>query len=231
MNQINIGNISVDVVKKDIKNLHLAVYPPSGRVRIAAPLRVKDEAIRLCAISRIPWIRKHQTKFRAQERQTPREYVSGESHYYKGKRYLLNVIYHDAPPRVIIRNKKYIDLYVRPGSSQAKRGEVMIEWYRQQLKAVMPVLIHKWEKETGIRVNDWQVKQMKVKWGTCNIKAKRIWINLELIKKPELYLEYIILHEMLHLLERTHNERYKEHLSKFMPHWRLYKEELNRFIL
>ena len=224
---MKVGNLVIDVVKKDIKNLHLGVYPPDGRVCIAAPLKVDDETIRLFAISKLGWIKKKQNKIQAQPRQSPREYISGESHYYKGNRYLLNVIYHAAAPKVVVRNKTYIDLYVRYGSIQEQRELVFTNWYRQQLKAEMPGLIAKWEQVIGVKTNDWGVKKMKTRWGTCNIQAKRIWLNLELIKKPQHCLEYVIVHELVHLLERNHGEHFKVYMSKFMPSWEFYKEELN----
>ncbi len=180
MHQIRVSDLVIDVDRKDIKNIHLGVYPPDGRVRIAAPLRVDDEAVRLFAISKISWIKKHQANFEAQERQSKREYVSGESHYFQGKRYLLNVIYHKGSPKVKVRNNTYIDLYVREGSDEAQRQKVMMNWYRQQLKQDIPPLIEKWAAVLGVRVNDWGIKLMKTKWGSCNIAAKRIWLYLEL---------------------------------------------------
>lgn len=231
MHQITVGELVIEVVRKDIKNLHLAVYPPDGRVRIATPLKLDDEAVRLFAISKIAWIKKHQAQFDAQPRQSTREFVSGESHYFHGHRYLLNVIYHQGAPKIAIRNKTYIDLYVREDRSEAQRQRVMMEWYRQHLKNDIPPLIAKWEEVMGVTVNDWGVKQMKTKWGTCNIEAGRIWLNLELAKKPNHCLEYIVVHEMLHLLERHHNERFVAHMNKFLPNWRFYKEELNRYPL
>jgi predicted metal-dependent hydrolase len=231
IHQIEVGNLSVDVIRKDIKNLHLAVYPPNGRVRVAAPLRINDEAVRLLVINRMPWIKRQQSKFDGQVRQTQREYVSGESHYFKGERYLLNVIYHDAPPSVEILNKTHINLYVRIGSPKAKREEIFTEWYREQLKNEIPDLVEKWSKITNTTIQDWQVKKMKTKWGTCNIAKKRIWLNLELAKKPLHSLEYVIAHEMTHLLERHHNDRFMALMDKFLPQWRFYREELNRSIL
>jgi len=231
MHQITLGNISIDVVRKDIKNLHLGVYPPNGRVRIASPLKIDDEAVRLFAISKMAWIKKQQLKFETQERQSERRFVSGESHYYKGNRYLLNVIYHNAAPKVEIRNKTYIDLYVRVGSTKEKREKVLTEWYRNQLKVQVPALIDKWQKIIGVKVNDWGIKKMKTKWGTCTIASCRIWLNLELAKKPEHCLEYIIVHEMIHLIERNHTDRFVAYMNKFMPQWHLYKEELNRSML
>ena len=229
--QIIIDDITVEVVKKDIKNLNLSFSHPTGRVHVSAPLRINDNAIRLFIVSKIHWIKKHQSKFDNQERQSEREFISDESHYYFGKRYLLNVIYHDSKPKVEIRNKTHIDLYVRLGSNQLQRQKVMTEWYRYQLKEQVPNLIDKWKYIVGVEINDWSVKKMKTRWGSCNRKNKRIWLNLELSKKPIHCLEFIIVHELTHLLERHHNEHFKSLMDGFMPNWRLYKEELNRFIL
>jgi len=226
--QIIVNDLVVDVVRKNIKNLHLAVYPPAGRVRVAAPLRVNDEAVRLFTISRLAWIKRQQAKFTAQERQSAREYVSGESHYYQGHRYLLNVTYRQGAPAIVIRNNKIIDLFARPASDTAQRERVLTAWYRRRLKEEIAPLIAKWETIIGVQVAGWGVKQMKTRWGTCNIEARRIWLNLELIKKPVHCLEYIIVHEMVHLLERHHNERFIAHMNSFMPLWQFYREELNR---
>lgn len=225
--QIKVSGLAVDVVRKDIKNLHLGVYPPMGRVRVAVPLRVSDEAVRLAVISRLSWIKRQKTKFTTQARQSMREYVSGESHYFQGRRYRLNVIYQSGAPRVAIRNKSSIDLYVREGSEREQREKVLLTWYRQQLKELIPALIAQWEPIVGVKVAEWHVKQMKTKWGTCNIEVQRIWLNLELAKKSKLCLEYIVVHEMVHLLERHHNDHFIELMNKFMPQWRLYREELN----
>ena len=229
--QIVVSGLTVDIVRKDIKNLHLAVYPPAGRVRVAAPLRVNDEAVRLAVISRLAWIKRQRTKFTSQARQSEREYVSGESHYFQGQRYRLNVIYQAGVPRVAIRNKSTIDLYVRGGSEREQREKALLEWYRLKLKELIPPLVAHWETIIGVQVADWQVKKMKTKWGTCNIAAGRIWLNLELAKKSALCLEYIIVHEMVHLLERHHNDRFAELMNNFMPQWRLHREELNRSAL
>jgi len=218
----------VDVVRKDIKNLHLAVYPPDGRVRVAVPLLIDDEAVRLAVISKLAWIKRQQALFQGQDRQSAREYVSRESHYYWGDRYLLNVAYHDAPPQVVVRNKTTLDLFVRGGSDTAQRERVLQEWYRQQLKAAIPPLIAKWEQVVGVQVAEWRVKRMKTRWGTCNEQARRIWLNLELVKKPPQCLEYIIVHEMVHLMERNHNERFVAYMDEFMPQWRLFRDELNQ---
>jgi hypothetical protein len=194
---------------------------------VAVPIRVKDDAVRLAVITRLAWIKKHQAKFEGQQRQSPREYVSGESHYLQGQRYLLHVIYHDQPPRVTVRNKTTIELRVRTGSNTAQKARVMHEWYRQLLKAEIPALLAKWEAVAGVQAQEWGVKQMKTRWGSCNVRARRIWLNLELAKKPVHCLEYIIVHELVHLLERLHNDRFNAYMDRFMPQWHLYRAELN----
>lgn len=228
MHQLIINGLEVDVVRKDIKNLHLAVYPPDGRVRVAVPLLIEDEAVRLAVISRLSWIKRQQRKFRAQERQSEREYVTGESHYFLGKRYLLKVVYEDAIPKVTIPNNTTINLYVRPKASLIQREYILHEWYRNQLKELIPPIIEKWEDKMGVTIADWRVKRMKTKWGSCNIEVKRIWLNLELVKKPNHCLEYIIVHELVHLLERHHNDRFIAYMNKFLPSWRFLRDELNR---
>jgi hypothetical protein len=228
MHQILVRGLKVDVVRKDIKNLHLGVYPPEGRVRVAAPLRVNDEAIRLAVISKLPWIKRQQNRFLSQERQSEREYVYRENHYFFGQRYLLNVIEHVGQSRVEIQNKTRIDLYVPPGSDPLKREQVLLAWYRRELKALIPSLIKKWEETTGVTVEDWGVKKMKTKWGSCNINERRIWLNLELAKKPVECLEYVVVHEMVHLLERNHTDRFKQTMDQFMPQWRQNRDILNQ---
>jgi predicted metal-dependent hydrolase len=229
MKQITVSDIKIDVISKDIKNIHLGVYPPSGRVRIAAPLKMNEDAIRLFAISKLGWIKRHRQKFACQERIAPREYKQRESHYFRGRRYLLNIIEAQAPPKVVIRNKTYLDLFIRPGASTEKRHEIMTEWYRAELKKQIPAIIEKWEKILKVKVNGWQVKQMKTKWGSCNIEKKRVWINLELAKKPERYLEYIIVHEMIHFHERHHKDKFLSYMDTYLPNWKKLKTELNKF--
>ncbi len=226
--QISIRGLPVDVVRKAIKNLHLGVYPPHGRVRLAAPLAVTDEAVRLAVIGKLGWIKRQRARFEDQPRQSKREMVSGESHYFLGQRYRLNVVVQNGPARVAIRNKRKIDLFVRPGGDTAQRERVLLAWYRQQLKALIPPLIAQWEAAIGVKVAEWGVKQMKTKWGACNVEARRIWLNLELTKKPVQCLEYIIVHEMAHLLERHHNDRFTKLMDSLLPQWRLQRAELNR---
>lgn len=227
MQQIMLGDIRVDVAHKDIKNLHLSVYPPSGRVRISAPLRMGLETIRIFAISKLSWIKKQQNKIRGQERETAREYITRESHYYLGKRYLLKIIEHNASPKVEIKHGT-IEIYIRPNTGLEKRKEILDEWYRQSLKEIIPGIIAQYENKLKVNVAEFAVKKMKTKWGTCTREAKRIWLNLELAKKLKECIEYIVVHEMVHLLERHHNERFIAYMDKFLPKWRFYKEELNK---
>lgn len=227
MQQINLGDIVVDVVQKDIKHLHLSVYPPLGKVKIAAPERMNIDTIRIYAISKLDWIRKQQTKLKAQQREAPRDYLTRESHYYLGTRYLLKVVERDAAPAVILKHRTIV-LHVRPGADKAKKQEVLDSWYRQQLKDMIPAYISKWEQKLGVSVAEFAVKKMRTKWGTCNTNAARIWLNFELAKKPAQCIEYIVVHEMIHLLERSHNARFVAYMDKFLPHWRQLKDELNK---
>lgn len=224
---IAFANIEVDVVRKDIKNMHLAVYPPHGRIRLSAPNKTDDEVLRLFAISKLGWIKKHVKNFKEQARETKRDYVSGESHYFNGKRYLLDVHYHDGYNKVKLVGANKIQLWVKSNISIQDKANIMKEWYRKELKKQLPQLIEKWEKVIGVKCNDWGVKQMKTKWGACNTVDKRIWLNLELSKKPIICLEYILVHELVHLHERNHSDRFISLMDKFMPKWRLHRDELN----
>ena len=227
MDQLKLGNITIDVEQKDIKNVHLSVYPPSGRVKIAAPLRMDLDTIRIYAISKLGWIKTQQQKFLAQVREAPREYLNKESHYFLGKRYMLKVIILDAPPTVTIRHNT-IEMYVRPNTDIPKRHVIMDEWYRHQLKQLAPPIIEKWEKAMGVSINAFAIKKMKTRWGTCNREAKRIWLNLELAKKPFYCIEYIIVHELAHLIERSHNDNFIACMDNFLPEWKQLKTELNQ---
>ena len=218
----------MEVVRKDIKNLHLGVYPPAGRVRVAAPMRLGDEVVRLAVISRLGWIRRQQAGFGKQQRQSEREMVTGESHYVQGQRYRLDVIEHGGPASISLSNNTTLRLRVRPGTDRNKREAVLHRWYRQRMRKQIPELIAKWEPVIGVGIADWGIRRMKTLWGTCNTDARRIWLNLELAKKPVSCLEYILVHEMLHLLERHHNDRFRDYMDRFMPQWRLRREELNR---
>jgi predicted metal-dependent hydrolase len=226
--QITVSGVRIHVVRKAIKNLHLGVYPPHGRVRVAAPLRVSDDAVRLAVIGKLGWIKRQQAGFEAQSRQSEREMVSGESHYFLGRRYRLRIVEHRGVGIVVLHGKTALELYVPPRAEAAQREQVLQLWYRKQLKALIPPLLEKWQPVMGVHVADWGIKRMKTKWGSCNKHARRIWLNLELAKKPVHCLEYIVVHEMVHLLERHHNDRFRALMDQFMPRWRMRREELNR---
>lgn len=224
---ITINNIEVQVVRKKIKNLHLAVYPPDGRVRVAVPQHLSDDNVRLAVISRLRWIKTQQAAFQAQSRQSQREMVSGESHYFLGRRYLLDVVERWGPHQVEISNNTDLVLYVTPGTSRDNRERALHEWYRAELKKQVPDLLAKWEPIIGQPVAAWGIKRMKTKWGSCNIAQRRIWLNLELAKKPPECLEYILVHELVHLLERHHNDTFRAYMNKFLPQWQLHRDVLN----
>lgn len=228
---MKVNGIPIDIVKKNIKNLHLAVYPPNGRVRLAVPKNTSEEKIRLFVISKTTWIKRKQKQLREQLRQTERKYITGEDHYYRGNRYILRVKYHNAPAKVKLSGNKYLDMYVRKRSSRNYRHRAIQEWYRNSLKEKIPTLLEKWEGKTGIKVKEWRIRKMKTKWGTCNTKDKRIWLNLELAKKPDHCIEYVLVHEMTHIIEKRHNEKFRAYMTRFLPKWELYKDELNNQIL
>jgi predicted metal-dependent hydrolase len=228
--QIQIGDLVVDVIFKDIKNVHLSVHPPTGRVRIAAPKRMKLDTIRVYAISKIDWIKKHQKKLQGQERETPREYLDRESHYVWGKRYLLKVIEADQVPTIELRYTQMI-LTVRPKSGLVKRESVVSAWYREEVRRESLPLIEKWEKLLGVKASQCYIQRMKTKWGSCNPSTRSIRLNSDLGKKPRECLEYIIVHELVHLLEPSHNARFTALMEKSMPNWKHYREELNRIPL
>ena len=227
-NQIEVGNYSIDVHLENIKNMHLAVYPPTGRIRISATLETDLERIRLFAISKLNWIKKHQANFNKQVLQPESEFLTGESHYYLGNKYLLNVFRKDRGQCVKIRNKKNIDLYVRNIDSFDNRKSVFNDWYRSEMKSLLPELIERWEPIIGVNVLEWGVKRMKTRWGSCNVKAKRIWLNLEMIKKPLKLIEYVVVHELIHLIERAHGDRFCKLMDRYYPEWKRCKKELNR---
>jgi predicted metal-dependent hydrolase len=227
INTIDIGDIAVNVVRKNIKNVHLSVYPPAGNVRISAPLRMNLDTIRVFAISKLDWIKKHQQKIRNQVRETPREYIDRESHYLWGKRYLLNIIETEAIPHLELQHDRIL-LHVLPDVTTDRKRAIIDEFYRHQIEAAIPPLIAKWERLMGLHVNSFTVRKMKTKWGSCTPALQTIRFNLELAKKPAECLEYVIVHEMVHLLESSHNKRFIAFMDSFMPKWRFYKSELNR---
>ena len=224
---LTISGIKVEVLRKDIKNLHVGVYPPNGRVRVAAPLVVSNEAVRLAIIDKLGWIRRQKAKFAEQPRQSQREMVNGESHYFLGQRYRLRVHEHDAPPRVAVRGITSLDLFVRPGSSAEQREDILLGWYRDQLKALIPPLLEKWQPILGVQAANLGIKKMKTKWGSCNPITRRIWLNLELAKKPILCIEYIVVHELTHMLDPSHNDHFVALMNQFMPAWQSCRQMLN----
>jgi hypothetical protein len=228
---LTVSGIKVEVVRKGIKNLHLGVYPPHGRVRVAAPLVLSDEAVRLAVIEKLGWIKRQKARFAEQPRQSKREMVNGESHYFLGRRYRLRIHENDGPAKVVVSGVSRLDLFVRPGTSAEQREAILMRWNREQIKKMVPPLLEKWQKLLRVKVAAWGIKRMRTKWGSCNPSARRVWINLELAKKPELCLEYIVVHELAHLRERHHNERFTALLDKHMPQWRNYRAMLNRLPL
>lgn len=225
--KIELGDIAVDVVKKEIKNIHLSVYPPTGKVRISAPMRMDLDTIRVFAISKLAWIKSQQQKLREQERESPREYLDRESHYVWGRRYLLKVIEKDAAPAVELNHSKML-LQIRPATSYVRKQAILEEWYRERLKEAVPSLVAKWEPLMGVKVERFFVQRMKTKWGSCTPESRSIRLNTNLAKKPPECLEYIVVHEMVHLLEPTHNSRFMTLMDQFIPKWRFYRDELNR---
>jgi predicted metal-dependent hydrolase len=228
---LQLGDIEASVIRKRIKNLHVSVLPPAGKVRITVPEGMKDDAVRTLLATRLSWIRKQQGKFTNQERQTKRNYVSGESHFLWGKNYRLELVYQEGAPRVFLKGKSKIVLQVRPHSSTEKRAEVMNGWYRAQLLPKAQALITKWDKRIGASARHWAIKKMKTRWGTCNHKKARILLNLELAKKPITCLEYVVVHELVHILENKHSQRFSDLMSLHLPKWRSIRDDLNRFIL
>lgn len=228
---LQLGSVEALVVRKAVKNLHLSILPPMGTVRVTAPEGMKDDAIRTLLVMRLPWIKKRQAEFVGQNRQTKRKYLSGESHYFLGKRYRLEVVYKEESPKVYLKGKTKIVLQVRPKSSVLKCEAVMMDWYREEIFPLAEALMKKCEKKLGVRTSFWQIKKMKTRWGTCNHDTKRILLNLELAKKPLHCIEYVVVHELIHIKERRHNEVFFALLQKHLPKWKSTKEELNDFIL
>ncbi len=227
MHQINLGNINVDVVLKNIKNVHLSVQPPFGKVRIAAPDRMELETIRMFAISKLGWIKKHQNKMLKQERESLKDYKTRESHFFLGKRYLLKVVEGQHNPSVLLHHNS-IALNVRSNSNKEQRQILLQEWYRAQLREIALKMVKKWERKMNVRVDELTIRKMKTRWGSCNQQSKKIHLNLELAKKPLQCLEYIVVHEMVHLLERKHSDRFLFYMNRFLPNWKAYKEDLRQ---
>lgn len=226
--EIEVNGLQVDVVRKPIKNLHVGVYPPGGRVRVAAPTAMSDDAIRLAVVTRLGWIKRQQANFQAQERQSKREMVSGESHYFLGERYRLNVVEDPRAKGIVVRKSLTIDIHVSPEAKTEERERLLYKWYRQQLNEIVPPLLDKWQKTLGVELSEWSIKKMKTKWGNCNVEARKIWLNPELAKKPPECLDYIIVHELMHLLERNHGDEFVKNMDRVLPKWRQYKDELKQ---
>ncbi len=224
---ITVNNMPVKIIRKNIKNLHLAVCPPDGWVRVSAPERVDDDTVRLAVMSRFGWIQRAVKKFQTQEHQTKRQMIRGETHYYQGHAYVLDVCHTHGKNRVEIKNNQTLTLHVKPNTSTENRKKLLESWYRNQMKSILPDAITKWEQRMGVKVNEWGIKRMKTRWGTCNPAHKRIWLNLELIKKPNVCLEYVLVHELVHFWERGHNSVFKSHMDRLMPNWRSIRDELN----
>ncbi len=225
--QIKLGEIAIEVVRKDIKNIHLSVYPPAGRVRISAPKRMTLDNIRVFAITKLGWIKKQQQKLQEQVRETPREYLDRESHYLWGKRYLFKVEEKDSAAYVSLKHNMMV-LHIRQDTSDERKQALLAEWYREKLKEVVPALIAKWEPLMGVMVEKTFFQRMKTKWGSCNHRSGHIRLNTELAKKQPECLEYVVVHEMAHLLEPSHNSRFIALMDQFMPKWHFYRDELNR---
>lgn len=225
--EINLGEFSAEVIRKKIKNVHLSVYPPEGRVRIAAPLQMDLDTVRVFAISKLAWIKTQQRKMQAQERETPREYLERESHYIWGQRYLLHVVEKEAAPKIELKHRKLI-MQIRPGMVEEVRQALLDAWYREQIRSAMPKLLAKWEAIMRVKVARIFIQRMKTRWGSCNPSAGSIRLNTDLAKKPPECLEYIVVHELTHLIEPSHNARFVALMDTFLPNWRHLKEELNR---
>jgi predicted metal-dependent hydrolase len=223
---IQLGKLSIVVTRKNVKHVHLSVYPPDGRVTLVAPSLTRLDVARAYAISRLGWIRQQQAKLKSQARETPRKFIERESHYLWGRRRLLSVAYRDAKPSVSLDHKR-ITLTVRPGTGAQRRAEVIHDWHKSLLHEAVPPLIQKWERKLKVRVTGYFLQRMKTKWGSCNHRAGRIRLNTELVKKPKDLLEYVVVHELAHLLEPTHSERFAAILDKHWPTWREARTELN----
>lgn len=223
---IHLGEISVTVRRKAIRNVHLSVYPPSGRVTLSAPVATRLEVARAYAISKLGWIRAQRRKLVSQARETPRKFVERESHYLWGRRHLLTVVYQETKPFVALDHRR-ITLTVRPGSDVQKRADVIHEWHKSLLHEVVPSFIQKWESKLKVKVSGYFLQRMKTKWGGCNHKTGHIRLNTELVKKPKDLLEYVIVHEMAHQIEPTHNDRFIAILTEHYPAWREARAELN----
>jgi predicted metal-dependent hydrolase len=227
---IELGDISITVALKEIKNVHLSVHPPDGHVTMSAPIGTRPEIARAYAISKIAWIREQQAKLSHQARESPRSFVERESHYLWGRRYLMTVVQVEAKPSVSVDHKRIV-LRIRAGTDHAKRAMIIHNWHKSLLHDFVPSLISRWEPILGVKVVAYFLQRMKTKWGSCNHKASHIRLNTELVKKPKDLVEYVVVHEMVHLLEPTHSERFISILTDNYPTWREARAELNELPL
>lgn len=227
MNRIVVGGVDIQVTKKQIKNMYIRVLPPDGTVVISAPKYTSDDALRMFAVSRIAWVKKQKQSFIDQSRQTKRQYVSGESYYVWGRRYRLEVMYSSVRNNIHISGNKLV-LQVRKESTDVQRETILNEWYRNQLKLAIPPILEKCENIVGVHAAEWHIKNMRTKWGSCIPEHKRIWLNLQLVKKSPECLEYVITHELVHLLERNHSEKFREYMDIYYSSWKFAKENLNQ---
>ncbi len=225
---LTVGGIQIAIVRKPIKNLHLGVYPPDGRVRVAAPLRMSDDAVRVAVVRKLGWIRRHQRAFGAQERDSARELVNGESHYFLGRRYRLELVEGGRAGSVSVRGRGILALHVRPEWDRDRREQALYDWYRERLREMAAVLVAKWSRKLGATVAFWGLKRMKTKWGSCITHRRRVWLNVELVKKPPECVEYLVVHEVVHLLARKHDERFQALMDRHLPNWRQRRVTLNR---
>lgn len=228
---VTLAGISLELVRKDIKNLHLAVYPPDGRVRLSAPRYVDEETLSLFVASKVPWIRKKQRTIQEQPRQTQREFLDRESHYFMGRRYLLRINEVKPPKRFAsaeIGGKKYLDVHVHDPNSFEQKKKAVERFYRNELTSVLDELVPRWEKKMGVQSSNWRIRLMKTKWGSCNTVRKTMQFNLELAKQPIECIEYVVVHELAHLIERSHGPRFKAVLDHYMPGWRHLQDKLHK---
>ena len=228
---IKVAGLVAEVERKWIRNIYLRISPTDARIRISAPMTMSEEAIKRFILSKETWIRHRVKRVCEQKRPAPYEYVSGEVHYYKGHSYRLKVIYYNGPAKVETESYEYIILYVREGATKERRAAILQEWYRAELKTLLAELIGKWEQTIGVKANRTTIKQMKTRWGSCNHRTHDINFNLELMKRPVHCIEYVVVHELLHIIVRLHNEQFKSLLTHYLPNWQQTKEELNRCIV
>lgn len=228
ISRLSVEGVEMELIRRPVKRLRISVYPPDGRVRVVAPFPLSDAFLQATITDKLPWIKEKQVQLTQTVAITPAAYTTGETHYFLGHPYQLQVVSHKGPPKVSICNEKTIAIFARESSADTQREKVFLAWYREQLRILIPVLLDKWQPTIGVAVNDWGVKRMKTRWGTCNVTAKRIWLNLELAKEPFDCLEYVVVHELVHLLERSHNARFWAFMSTFLPDWRERKNLLNK---